>query len=170
MKDANKILKAGIIVGLVALMWFIYSFEIDQNSSSKQTNVATRDQNLNITNKGLARVNALIDQTKPTLRPTVSPTVHVKQPPKKAPPVKPKPKLPKVEVFRINECETCDRLEEYLHANKLPYTLILVDTPAGRKHFDRYRFTKVPMIRLGNKSYVGNDPALLNVIFNQYSR
>lgn len=171
MNSSKKLLRVLVVLGLLG--GFLYLYRMDSTSKvdmkaieSGLPEIGERD-GVEFTSKGLAQLNTLLEDTRPTIPP---PTVAI--PPEKAlaqrKPQKPKTKLPEVQVFRSRSCETCDRLEEYLQDQGVVFERILADTDSGKALFKKYGLRKVPMVRIGDKNYVGNDPVLLSGILKNY--
>jgi len=168
MEMPKKVFRLIVVLGLLGGGLYLYRFDFDRKVelNTIETGLPGVGEGVEFTNKGLAEVNDLIEDTRPTIPP---PTVGIgpeKAVVKQVP--KPKAKLPKVQVFRSRKCQTCDRLEEFLDEQAILFERVLVETPKGKALFKKYKLIKVPMVRIGDKNYVGNDPLLLATVLKGY--
>jgi hypothetical protein len=171
MGASQKLFRLFIVASLIGGFFYLYRMDstrkVDINAIESGLSGIGEKDSVEFTSKGLAQVNTLIENTRPTIPPPTVAIVPVAAP-AKSKPQKPKVKLPKVQVFRSKICETCDRLEEYLEDRAVVFERVFTDTAPGKALFKKYKLRKVPMVRIGDKSYVGNDPVLLSTVLKYY--
>lgn len=173
MDSSKKLIRLLVVISLVG--GFIYLYRLDSTRKVDITAVESglsgmgEKDGVQFTNEGLANVNQMIEKTRPTIPPPTVAIVPAAAVAKKKPdPKSRKPKLPKVQVFRARSCETCDRLEEYLSDRAVVFERVFTDTSSGKALFKKYKLKKVPMVRIGDKNYVGNDPVLLSTVLKNF--
>jgi glutaredoxin len=173
MDSSKKLIRLLIVASLVG--GFVMVYRLDSNRKVDITAVESglsgmeETNGVEFTSEGLASVNQMIENTRPTIPPPTVAIGPVAVVVKKKPEAKSrKPKLPKVQVFRSRICDTCDRLEEYLADRAVVFERVFTDTASGKALFKRYKLKKVPMVRIGDKNYVGNDPVLLTTILSNF--
>jgi len=173
MNSSKKLIRVLIVLGLVG--GFVFLYRLDSTRKVEITAVESglsgmgAEDGVEFTNEGLASVNQMIEKTRPTIPPptvAIVPAAAVAK--KKNDPKSRKPRLPKVQVFRSRNCETCDRLEEYLADRAVVFERVFTDTSSGKALFKKYKLKKIPMVRIGDKNYVGNDPVLLSNVLQKF--
>ncbi|SEK53785.1 Glutaredoxin [Colwellia chukchiensis] len=57
--------------------------------------------------------------------------------------------MKRVILYSSNNCSHCQTAKRYLEAQKIPFRLCNVKTPAGQKEFAKLRARAVPVLKIG---------------------